>query len=80
MLLALPEEGLLLEDELLDEDELLEDEELLEGMELLLEGIWAEGGSLLEEVVLQPLKGASSATASRPAGARSFTVNTCRNK
>ena len=71
---GLPEEGLLCEDELLDE------EELLEGMELLLEGIWAEGGWLLDEVVLQPLNGASSTTVSSPIGARRFTVYTCRNK
>ncbi len=76
----LPEEGLLCEDELLEEDELLGDEELLEGMELLLEGICADGGWLLDEVVLQPLSGASSTTASSPIGARCFTVNTCRNR
>jgi len=77
----LPEEGLLCEDELLEDEELLEGMELLlEGMELLLEGIWADGGWLLDEVVLQPLNGASSTTASSPSGARCFTVNTCRNR
>ena len=49
-------------------------------MELLLEGICADGGWLLDEVVLQPLNGASSTIASSPSGARCFTVNTCRNR
>ena len=68
-------EGLLRE--LLREEELLDDEELLEGIELLLVGIWADGGWLLVEVVLQPPISAARTTGRSSRGCSAFTASTC---
>jgi hypothetical protein len=73
-------DGLLLEGELLDGEELLDDEDLLDGMELLLVGIWAEGGWLLVEVVLQPPASDSSTMGRSSRGAGVFTTDTCKSR